>query len=172
MDGDGVVSFRREPGAPSDVAQTVAVAELVMSTEDLTAFAGDALKDGLDTGNGESTLTLVANFASVLGAPADGVLVEEDLEPRVPVPDLRAELLEVPAAGVPPPPAPALQPQGDAEPTPAGPVKRETDRPKFGPNFGIAGSGAAAFAPPCLVPGWPKNLASARPGSLEAGHRS
>ena len=40
---------------------------LEMSTEDLSAFAGDLLSATADTGDGEASLSLISNVASVIG---------------------------------------------------------------------------------------------------------
>ena len=45
----------------------VRVDPLEISTEDLSAFAGDLLSASADTGDGEASLSLVSNVASVIG---------------------------------------------------------------------------------------------------------
>merc|ERR1719271_265726 len=45
----------------------VRVDALEISTEDLSAFAGDLLSASADTGDGEASLSLVSNVASVIG---------------------------------------------------------------------------------------------------------
>ena len=57
---------------------------LEMSTEDLSAFAGDLLSATADTGDGEASLSLISNVASVIGGDeetdANGTVVEKTPE--------------------------------------------------------------------------------------------
>ena len=57
----------------AEVQQPARVDELVISTEDLTELADDLLSSSLDTSDGEASLSLISNVASVLGATPKSV---------------------------------------------------------------------------------------------------